>query len=124
MASGAREWARVRWGGVGAGRCWGVRQKQEGPPRQCRAGQERREALMLLVDAVGPFSTLGLEGLDVVSGFFHRAGHEPADGMLLPAHLAHDLRQRGTVLPLEHSHYLGCLAALPRPGAFLRFRGL
>ena len=44
---------------------------------------------MLLVDAVGPFSTLGLEGLDVVPGLLHRAGHEPADGVLLPAHLVH-----------------------------------
>ena len=79
---------------------------------------------MLLGDAVGPFSTLGLEGLDVVPGLLHRAGHEPADGVFLPAHLVHDLGKRGAVLPLEHSHYLRRLTALPRPGGFLRFRGL
>src|SRR5580704_6817480 len=79
---------------------------------------------MLLVDAVGPFSTLGLEGLDVESGLLHRAGHEPADGVLLPAHLLHDLGKSGAVLPLEHRYYLGRLAALSRPGGFLRFRGL
>src|ERR1035437_1835872 len=38
-----------------------------------------------------PFSALGLEGLDGVSGLFHRAGHKPAHGVLLPAHGLHDL---------------------------------
>ena len=44
---------------------------------------------MLLVDSVGPFALVGFEGLDIVSGLPHRAGREPADGVLLPAHLVH-----------------------------------
>jgi hypothetical protein len=42
----------------------------------------------------------------------------------LPAHLVHDLGQRGPVLPLQHGDHLGRLAALARPGGLLRFRGL
>ena len=44
---------------------------------------------------------IGFEGFDSVSGLLHRAGHEPANGVLLPAHLVHDLGQRRAVLPLE-----------------------
>jgi hypothetical protein len=76
---------------------------------------------MPLVDAVGPLATLGLEGFDVVPGLLHRAGHEAAHGMLLPAHLVHDLGKRGAVLPLEHGHYPSGLAALPRLGGLRRF---
>ena len=42
---------------------------------------------MLLVDLVGALALVGFEGLDGVSGLLHRAGHEPAHGVLLPAHL-------------------------------------
>src|SRR5260370_29173755 len=79
---------------------------------------------MLLVDSVSTLSALGLEGLYGVSGFLHRAGHEPADGVLLPAHLLHDLRQRGAVLALQHGDHLRRFAALTRPGAFLGRGGL
>ena len=79
---------------------------------------------MLLVDSVSPLSALGLEGLYGVSGFLHRAGHEPADGVFLPAHLVHDLRQRGAILPLEHRHHLRRLAARARPGTLLGLGGL
>src|SRR5260370_16837094 len=79
---------------------------------------------MLLVDSVSTLSAVGLEGLDGIPGFLHRAGHESAYGVLLPAHLVHDLRQRGAVLPLEHGHHLRRLAAPARPHAFLAVGGL
>jgi hypothetical protein len=43
--------------------------------------------------------------------------------MPLPAHLLHDLRQSSSVLPLEHDHHLGRLAALARCAGFLRLGG-
>ena len=79
---------------------------------------------MLVVDAVGALAALRFERFDGVPSLLHRAGHEPADGVLLPAHLVHDLRQRGAVLPLEHGGHLGRLAALPRPGGLLCPGGL
>jgi hypothetical protein len=79
---------------------------------------------MLLVDPVSTLALVGFEGLDGVSSFLHRAGHEPADGVLLPARLVHDLRQRGPVLPLEHGDHLGRLAALARPSGLLWFGAL
>ena len=79
---------------------------------------------MLLADAVGPLAALGLEGLDLVSGLLHRAGHEPADGVPLPPHRVHDLSQCGTLLPLEHGDHLSRFAAFARPGGFLRLGGL
>src|SRR6266849_4526932 len=82
----------------------GAEPEAERPATAMPGGPGRREALMLLADAVGPFSTLGLEGLDVVPGLLHRAGHEPADSVFLPAHLVHDLRKRGAVLPLKHRY--------------------
>jgi hypothetical protein len=54
--------------------------------------------MKLLADAVGPLPTLGLERLDVVAGLLHRAGHEPADRVFLPAHFVHDLRERRAIL--------------------------
>jgi len=74
---------------------------------------------MLSVDSVGPLAAFGLEGLDGVPGLLHRAGHEPADRVLLPTHFFHDLKKRGAVLAVEHRHHLGGLAALARPSAFL-----
>jgi hypothetical protein len=68
---------------------------------------------MLRVDAIGALATLGLEGLDGVTGLLHRASHEAADRVALPSHLAHDLRQRGPVLPLQHGDHLSRFAALP-----------
>ena len=69
---------------------------------------------MLLIDSVRAVAFVGLEGLDGVPRLFHRAGHEPADRVSLPAHLFHDLLQRGAVLPLEQGDHLGCL--LPSRG--------
>src|SRR5262249_39747648 len=75
---------------------------------------------------------LRFEGLDGVPCLLHSARHEPTDGMLLPAHGAHNLLQRGAILALKHLYNLSGLAALARPGAFLhggilgavrRFRG-
>src|ERR1035438_4408703 len=87
------------------------------------AGQEGRMRLKLRVDPIGPVALVGLEGLDGAAGLLHRAGHEPADGVLLPAHLGHEFRQRGTALALQHRHNLGCLRALTRTGGLLRLRG-
>src|ERR1017187_3238507 len=67
---------------------------------------------MLLVDAVRAVALVGLEGLDAESGLLHRAGHEAADCVFLPAHLVHDLLQGRAVLALEHGDHLGGLAAL------------
>ena len=96
---------------------------KKSPPRPEPGGPGRRRS-MLLVDPVGALALVGFEGLDGVSGLLHRAGHEAANGVFLPAHLVHDLRQRGAVLPLEHGDHLGRLAALARPGGFLRLGGL
>ena len=93
--------------------------KRKSPPRPKPGGQEGRRTL-LRVDPVAALALLGLERLDGIAGFLHRAGHEPADRVFLPAHLVHDLRQRGAVFPLEHRHHTRRLAAFARPGAFLR----
>src|ERR1035441_2451350 len=85
---------------VGIGRTLNVSCRQEtrseakGPPRPEPGGAGRRRS-MLLIDPIGALAALRFEGLDGVSGLLHRAGHEAADGMLLPAHFLHDLRQRG-----------------------------
>jgi hypothetical protein len=54
------------------------------------------------------------ESVGLVSGFLYRADHEAAGSVFLPAHLFHDLRQRGTVLPREHGDHLG--PSRPRDG--------
>ena len=48
----------------------------------------------LSVDPVGALPAFRLEGLDGVTGFLHGAGHESANGVFLPPHLLHDLRER------------------------------
>src|ERR1017187_2611283 len=70
---------------------------KKSPPRPEPGGPGRRRA-MLRVDSVRPLTTLGFEGLDAVAGLLHRPGHEPADGVLLPAHLGHELGQGSAVL--------------------------
>jgi len=52
---------------------------------------------MLLIDAVSALPALRFERLDGESSLLHRAGHEPADGMPLPAHFFHDLGQSSVV---------------------------
>jgi hypothetical protein len=69
---------------------------------------------MLGVDAVGSVAFVGLEGLDRVSGLLHRARHEPAHGLFLPAHLLHNLCKTRSGLALEHGDHLGRLAAFAR----------
>ena len=89
-------------------------------PAAVSAGRARKRGVRCLgVDPVCAFVLVGFEGLDGVARLFHGAGHEPADGVLLPSHLVHDLRQSGAVFPLEHSDHLGGLAALARRGGFL-----
>src|SRR5215471_6111992 len=68
--------------------------------------------MLLRIDPVGAFSSLGLEGLDSVAGLLHRPGHKTAHRVLLPRHLLHDLRQRGSVLALQHRDHLSGLTAL------------
>src|ERR1039457_2508690 len=96
-------------------------QKQEKPTKPKPGGPRGRRS-MLLVDPVRPFAALGFEGLDLVPGLLHRAGHEAADGVFLPAHRFHNLGQSGAVLPLEHGDHLGRLAALAGTIS-LRLRG-
>src|ERR1022692_3490100 len=98
-------------------------QKQEKPTKPKPGGPRGRRS-MLLVDPVRPFAALGFEGLDLVPGLLHRAGHEAADGVFLPAHLFHNLGQRGSALPLQHGDHLGGLAALARRGSILRLDDL
>ena len=78
---------------------------------------------MLRVDPIRALAALRFEGLDGVSGLLHGAGHEPADGVLLPAHLVHDLGQRSAVLALELGNDLSGLATFARSGGVLRLGG-
>src|ERR1017187_3610585 len=50
---------------------------------------------MLLRQSIAALTSFGLEGFDGEAGLFHRAGHEPADGVTLPAHGFHDLGDAG-----------------------------
>jgi hypothetical protein len=92
---------------------------------------------MLGVEAVGALAALGFERLDGVASLLHRASHEAADCVALPAHFFHNLGERGAVLALQHRHHLGRLGAAAYPlgllctrgrclgfGRFLRGRGL
>ena len=99
--------------------------------RKARRGWSRaglNQALKLLVDAVGSLSSCGLEGFNGVSGLLHRARHEPADRVALPAHRDHNFGERCARRAPEHGDYLRGLAALARSlRGFLRlsdFRGL
>jgi hypothetical protein len=56
-----------------------------------------------------------------VSRLFHGPGYEPADGVLLPTHLVHDLGKRRSVLALEHGDHPGRFTTLARPAALLCF---
>src|ERR1022692_619832 len=78
--------------------------------RAWKEGGGRRS--MLLADPIGALPFVGFEGLDLAPGLLHRAGHEAANRVLLPAHLLHDLDQGGSVLALEHGNDLSRLAAL------------
>jgi hypothetical protein len=101
----------------------GIGTNEKSPPA-AGAGRARKEAPMLLADPVSSLAALRFEGLDSVSGVFHRAGHEAADGVFLPAHFLHDLGERGAVFPLEHSDDLGRFAAFAWPGGLFRLGGL
>jgi len=70
---------------------------------------------MLCADPVGALAALGLEGFDGIAGLLQRAGHKAPDRVLLPAHLFHNLHQRGTVLALEQGDHLSGFAALRGP---------
>ena len=60
---------------------------------------------MLCVDAVGPLTLVGFEGFYGVAGLLHRAGHEAANRVFLPAHLVHDFGQRGVSGAGRRGHY-------------------
>src|ERR1700690_2242015 len=75
---------------------------------------------MLLIQAVSAFAALRLERLHLIPGLLHGAGHEPAYGVLLPAHGLHDLGKSGPALALEHRNHLGGFAVFTRRGSFHR----
>src|ERR1035437_9660889 len=85
-------------------------------PATAEAGRASGGYPTLSVDPVGALPAFRLEGLDGVTGFLNGPVHEPADGVLLPAHLLHDLGQRRPALALQHRHYLGGLTAFARYG--------
>jgi hypothetical protein len=100
-ANAAGNWAQR------AGIATRIRKARDG---KCRAGLEGRGGLgLVLVDPVGTLALIGFEGVNGESGLLHGSGHEAPDGMSLPAHLVHNLRQRSAVLALEHRDYLGRL---------------
>src|ERR1019366_7065401 len=102
-----------------------VAQKQKSPPpASTGGGPGRKGRLMLLVEAIAALAALALEGFYLVTGLLHRAGHKSTNGVSLPFHRLHDLRNGGPAFALEHGDYLGHLAALARPATFLRLGGL
>jgi len=98
-------------------------ESHKGRQGKCRAGQEGETSSRLLIDSVSALPALRFERLDGESSLLHRAGHEAADGVPLPAHFGHDLGQSGSVLALEHGHHLGCLTTLARCTGDLRLGG-
>jgi len=57
---------------------------------------------LLLIDAIAPLTSFGLEVLNRVPGLLHRARHGPADGTPLPTNGLHDPGDGGTALALQH----------------------
>ena len=103
---------------------WGRFGQEWWPQAETPAKPKRGGGLMLLVEAISPFSALGLEGLDLVPGLLQGAGHKAADRVPLPVHGFHNLGNRRAVLPLQHRDDLGGFAPFPRPSGVLRLRGL
>ena len=66
-------------------------ESHKGRQGKCRAGQEGETSSRLLIDSVSALPALRFERLDGESSLLHRAGHEAADGVPLPAHFGHDL---------------------------------
>src|ERR1017187_6426634 len=120
--------AHVRSGGnrlpCGTNRQELTPQRESPPPASTGGGPGRKGRLMLLVEAIAALAALGLEGFYLVTGLLHRAGHKSTNGVSLPFHGLHDLRNGGPAFALEHGDYLGHLAALARPATFLRLGGL
>src|ERR1022692_5181373 len=120
---------RLGPGGRNVGRCaatTGQRSRRSRKARHGNAGRawKGRRRSMLLVEAIAALAALGLEGFYLVTGLLHRAGHKSANGVFLPFHGLHDLRNGGPAFALEHGDYLGHLAALARPATFLRLGSL
>jgi len=74
--------------------------------------------MLLRIDAIGALASLGLEGLDLVTRPFQRAGHEPANRVPLPSHLLHNLGNRSAILALKHRDHLSRLTARARRASF------
>ena len=126
IATVAPQLAHVRAGG-GPWRYWPTEDSTTKKPTAAGAGRAYRGGrAALLVDPVRALPTLGLERLDGISSLLHRAGHEAADGVFLPAELLHDLRQGRAPLALQQRHDLSCLRRGPtRNGRtrMIRMRG-
>src|ERR1019366_10360339 len=89
-----------------------------GKARRGSAGRASGGRVMLLRQSIAALTPFGLEGFDRETGLLHRAGHEPAYSVTLPAHGLHDLGNAGPALPLEHLDNLGRLAAPPHACGF------
>ena len=87
-------------------------------PAAAVPGGPGRGHWMPRVDPVCAFAFVGFEGLDGIARLFHGAGHEAADGVLLPSHLVHDLCQGGAVFPQQQGDHLSGFAAFARRRAF------
>ena len=86
-------------------------------PAAAGTGRARWRRVALRVDPVAALALVGFERLDRVPGFLHGAGHEPADGVLLPAHL---LMISASVAPsFRCSMATTCAVLLPSRGPAL-----
>src|ERR1022692_3520702 len=92
--------------------------------RRGSAGRASGGRVLLLRQSIAALTPFRFEALDGEPGLLHRAGHEPADRVTLPAHLVHDLGNRRALGPLKHRNHLGSLAPFARPSGFLRPPGL
>jgi hypothetical protein len=83
-------------------------------PAKPKPGGLKEGRAMLLADAIGPIPSFRLETLDRLARLLERARDESAHGVLLPAHLVHDLGNRDAALALHQGDHLRHLAALAR----------
>src|ERR1700730_14963557 len=86
--------------------------EQKSPPRPEPGGQWRRKPV-LAPDRVHPLAVVALGGFDLQAQLLAEgAGHEPADGVGLPAGSFHQVGQGGALGIFQQGDNLGGLAAL------------